>query len=77
MGFTRAEESGNPDAIRAGVLQIPFDELIECPANLSGHNELLDFQVKVAVVIGLDDSVNWAGDVLEKQLVDLHALARR
>jgi hypothetical protein len=64
MGFSRAEESGDPDTVRAGVFQVSFDELIQRPPHLAGDDELLDFQVEVAVVIGFDDSVNWAGYVL-------------
>ncbi len=64
MGFSRAKESGDPNTVRAGVFQVSLDELIERPPDLSGNDELLDFEVEVAVVIGLDDSVDRAGYVL-------------
>ena len=63
MGFTRAKESGDPNTVRAGVFQVAFDELIQRPPHLAGDDELLDFQIKVAVIIGLDDSVDWTGYV--------------
>ena len=66
MGFPRTKKAGDPNTICVGILQVSLDEFIKRSPHFAGDDELLDFQIKMTVVVGLDDSVNWAGYVLEK-----------
>ena len=70
--LTGAEEAGDPDAVGVGVVGVLLEQELKALGGLVGEDVLLDLGAQVCDVVGLDDALDRALDVLGEDLVELH-----
>ena len=68
--LTRPEEPRDPDAIGGGVVQVGIDEGTQALAHLPSDHVLIEFDLQMSLVIGLDHPIDWAINRLEEELFD-------
>ena len=68
--LTRTEEPRDPDAISGGVVQVGIDEGTQALAHLPSDHVLIEFDLQMPLVIGLDHPINRAINRLEEELFD-------
>ena len=70
MRLARAEEPRDPDAIGGGVVQVGIGEGSQALAHLTGDHVLVEFDLQVPFVIGLDHPVDRAINRLGEEPLD-------
>ena len=68
--LARAEEARDPDAIGGGVVQVGIREGTQPFAHLTGDDVLIQLDLQMALVVGLDHTVNRAIHRLGEELLD-------
>ena len=72
MRFPGAEVAGNPDPVVERVVEVVFEELVQAVCDVAGDDVFLDLGVEIPFVIGLDDALDVAVDILLKKVADEH-----
>ena len=72
VGLTGAEEARDPHAVGICVVGVLLQQRCDALRGVVGEDILLDLGPEVVGVVGLDDALDRAGDVLEEDLVEFH-----
>ena len=70
MRLARAKEPRDPHPIGGGVVQVGIDEGTQALAHLPSDHVLIEFDLQMPLVIGLDHPIDWAINRLEEELLD-------
>ena len=70
--LTGAEEAGDPHAVGVGVVRVGLKKELKAFGRLVGQDVLVDLGAQVRSVVGLDDALDRALDVLGEDLVEQH-----
>ena len=70
--LTGAEEARDPHAVGVRVVGVRLQQELKALGGLVGEDVLLDLGAQVCGVVGLDDALDRALDVLGEDLVQLH-----
>src|SRR3989338_5251661 len=68
VGFARAEEARDPDAVGGAVIVVGLKELLQPLADFACDDIFVEFDTEAGLIVGLDDAVNRTIYGLEKNV---------